>query len=133
MVNDDFKIAVVELKKGILDFGRPLEVLNGNRYLLEQHSIKAENFPRDNITIEKSFLKNPMHLGKNTKIINSVIGPYVSIGENSKITSSILENCVIEKNATLTNIISENSIIGSNVIASNISKNNLIIGDKSIY
>ncbi|MHA1292093.1 MAG: sugar phosphate nucleotidyltransferase [Promethearchaeota archaeon] len=133
LVNDGFKIAAVELKKGILDFGRPSEVLNGNKYLLEQESIKREDFLKFNITFEKSWLKNPLHIGKNTKIINSVIGPYVSIGKNSIIKNSILENSIIERNARLTNIISKNSIIGSNTIIENIIKDNLIIGDKSVY
>lgn len=133
LVNQGFKIAAVDLKKGILDFGRPSEVLNGNKYLLEQHSVKREDFQNLNITVERSWITNPVHIGKNTKIINSIIGPYVSIGKNSTIINSILENCVIEKNVSLTNIISENSIIGSDVIIENISKDNLIIGDKSLY
>ncbi len=133
LIDSGFKIAAVNLKKGILDFGRPSEVLRGNRYLLEQQPIKKESFLELNITTEKSFIKNPIHIGKNTSIVNSVIGPYVSIGANSRIEKCILENCVIESDATLKNVISENSIIGSNVKVENISKNNLIIGDKSIY
>ncbi|MEJ2249715.1 MAG: NDP-sugar synthase [Candidatus Lokiarchaeota archaeon] len=133
LVNNGYKIAAVELKQGILDFGRPSELLNGNRYLLEQDSLKAEDFPKQNISVERSKIINPVHIGKNTRIINSVIGPYVSIGRNSIIESSILENCVIERNARFKSIITENSIIGSNVQIENISKDNLIIGDKSIY
>jgi len=133
LIDSGFKIAAVNLKKGILDFGRPSEVLTGNRYLLEHNSVKKESFSELNILIEKSFIKNPVHIGKNTSIINSVIGPYVSIGANSRIEKCILENCVVESEATLKNVISENSIIGSNVKVENISKNNLIIGDKSIY
>ena len=133
LIDSGFKIAAVNLKKGILDFGRPSEVLNGNRYLLEHQSLKKESFPELNIVIETSFIKNPVHIGKNTSIINSVIGPYVSIGANSRIEKCILENCVVESEAKLKNVISENSIIGSNVKVENISKNNLIIGDKSIY
>ncbi len=133
LIKSGFKIAAVNLKKGILDFGRPSEVLKGNKYLLEQKSIKIEDFNELGITSERSFIKNPVYIGENSKIVNSVIGPYVSIGTGSIIENCILENCVIERNATLKNIISEKSIIGSNVKVENISKNNLIIGDKSIY
>ena len=121
LINSGFKIAAISLKKGFLDFGRPSEVLKGNKYLLEQQSIKVEDFKELNITYEKS------------KIINSIVGPFVSIGADSVIENCILENCVIEKNTNLKNVISEKSIIGSNVKVENISKNNLIIGDKSIY
>ena len=133
LVDQGYKIAAVELKQGILDFGRPSELLNGNKYLLKQNSIGVQDFQNLQIIVERSFLKNPIYIGKNTKIINSVIGPYVSIGDNSHIESCILQNCVIEENAHLINIISQNSIIGNNVKVENMSKDYLIIGDKSVY
>ncbi len=131
LIDQGFKIVAVVHKQGILDFGRPSELLNGNKYLLEKYSVKKEDFQSLNIGIERSYLKNPIYIGKNTKIINSVIGPYISIGENSTIKNTILENCLIEKNAILTNVMTSNSIIGSNVKIKNISKDNLIIGDRS--
>ncbi|TFF83999.1 MAG: hypothetical protein EU552_01980 [Promethearchaeota archaeon] len=133
LVNRGFKIAAVNLKKGILDFGRPSALLYGNKYLLKQDSTKKEDFSSKNITIDKSFIKNPVFIGENSKIVNSVIGPYVSIGSGSQIEKAILENCVIEQEVSLKKLISSNSIIGSNAQISNISKDNLIIGDKTIY
>ena len=133
LVDQGFKIAAVPLKKGNLDFGRPSELLNGNKYLLMQTSVRKEDFSGLNITSERSLIKNPVYIGRNTKIINSVIGPYVSIGDNSKIENCIIENSVIEERTQLNNIISRNSIIGSDVMVENISKDYLIIGDKSRY
>jgi len=131
LVDEGFKIAAVKLRKGILDFGRPSELLNGNKFLLEQNSVKKEEFQSSNITVDSSFIKNPVFIGENTKIINSVIGPFVSIGKNSYIENCIIENSVIEEKADLHSIISCNSIIGSNVKIDNISRDNLIIGDRS--
>ena len=133
LVNQGYKIEAVELKKGILDFGRPSEVLNGNKVLIENFSTNRKDFSQLNIYFEKSWVKNPVFIGKNTRIINSVVGPYVSIGDGSHITNSIICNCVIEKNARLNNIITDNSIFGSNVVIDGIIKDNLIIGDKSVY
>ncbi len=133
LVDQGYKIAAVELKQGILDFGRPSELLKGNRYLLQQKSVISNDFHTLDITIERSYIKDPVYIGEHTKIINSVIGPYVSIGNNSKIENCILKNSVIEETTHLNNIISQNSIIGSYVKIENISKNNLIIGDKSVY
>ena len=132
LVDSGFKIAAIELKKGILDFGRPSEVLKGNKFLLEHQSMNEE-YQKPHISVERSFIKNPNYIGNRTKIINSVIGPHCSIGDDCVIENSILEGCVIENYAKLRNVISENSIIGSYVIIENISKDNLIIGDKSIY
>jgi glucose-1-phosphate thymidylyltransferase len=133
LVDQGFKIVAVPLKKGNLDFGRPSELLNGNKYLLMQSSIIIEDFQRLNITSERSLIKNPVHIGRNTTIINSIIGPYVSIGNDSKIENCIIENSVIEERTILNNIITRNSIIGCDVKVENISKNYLIIGDKSRY
>ena len=131
LVDKGFKIAAVLLKKGILDFGRPSELLNGNKFLLKHNSVKKEDFQKFNITVDRSFIKNPVFLGENTKIINSVIGPFVSIGKNSSIENCIIKNSVIEERADFQSIISSNSIIGSYVKIENISRDNLIIGDKS--
>ncbi|MFO8020108.1 MAG: sugar phosphate nucleotidyltransferase [Promethearchaeia archaeon] len=133
LVDQGFRIAAVKLKKGILDFGRPENLLHGNKYLLENLTTQSQDYDEMNITLERSKLKNPVHLGKNVKIINSVVGPYVSIDKNTTIENCILENCVIERNTYLKDIITEKSIIGSNVKVEKISKENLIIGDKSIY
>ena len=133
LINEGYKIAAVELKEGILDFGRPSEVLNSNRFLLDHLFINNEDSQNLNISTEKSFIKNPNYIGRNSKIKNSVIGPHVSMGNNCIIKRSILENCVIENNSELINVISRDSIIGSYVKVENISKDNLIIGDKSIY
>ena len=74
-----------------------------------------------------------MHIGNNTRILNSVIGPHVSIGCDCFIRNCIIGNSVIEKHTSLENVITYNSIIGSNVSIESISKDNLIIGDRSIY
>jgi len=133
IIDEGFVLSAINLKKGILDFGKPVELLNGNRFLLETHNVKKEDFKKSNIIFDKSYLKNPVHIGKNTQIINSVIGPYVSIGCDCHIENCILGNCVIEKRTSLMKVISYNSIIGSNVTIDSISKDNLIIGDRSIY
>ncbi|MBD3197276.1 MAG: hypothetical protein GF317_19635 [Candidatus Lokiarchaeota archaeon] len=133
LVNEGFKIAAVELKKGILDFGKPSGLLKGSKFLLENNFSKQDNFHKNNIEVDRSWINNPTYIGKNSRILNSVIGPYVSIGKGSHIEKCIIENSVIEKNAKLKNIITEKSIIGSNVNIENISKDRLIIGDKSVY
>jgi len=132
-IDEGFKISAAVLKKGILDFGKPTELLRGNRYLLELHNVKKEEFSKLNIVSERSYINNPVHIGENTKVLNSVIGPYVSIGNECDIQQCILSNCVIERNTRLTNVITENSIIGSNARVSNITKDNLIIGERSSY
>ncbi|TXT65529.1 MAG: Bifunctional protein GlmU [Promethearchaeota archaeon] len=130
LIDSGHKIAAVELKKGILDFGKPSALLNGNKYLLEHQPVTSNNYKSRNIEIDKSLVKNFVHIGNNCVIKNSVISNYVSIGKGCYLQNCIIENCVIERNTHLKNIITSNSIIGSGVHIENMSKSNVIIGDK---
>ncbi len=130
LIDQNYKIAAVELKKGILDFGRTTELLKGNRYILEHMVQINEKSPTQYGNFKYSVINSPVNIEENTEITHSIIGPYVSIGKNCKLKKCILKNCIIEDGAYLSKIITENSIIGSYVKIDNLSKDNLMIGDK---
>jgi len=130
LIDQNYKIAAVELEKGILDFGRTTELLKGNRYILEHMAQINEKSPTQYANYKYSVINTPVNIEENTEITHSIIGPYVSIGKNCKLKKCILKNCLIEDGAYLSNIITENSIIGSYVKIDNLSKDNLMIGDK---
>ena len=52
---------------------------------------------------------------KDVKIEGSGIGPYVHIGKNSKIESSILKNSIIFEDVNISNAFMDNSIISEKV------------------
>ena len=54
-------------------------------------------------------------IGKNVVIENSVIGPHISIGDNSKIFNSVLKNSIIQNNSNLHNLNIQNSMVGNYV------------------
>ena len=58
------------------------------------------------------FIK-PVFIEKGAKIIDSVIGPNVSVGKDSIIESSIISNSIIGKDASISKTLLENSIIGN--------------------
>ncbi len=55
----------------------------------------------------------PCFIDENVKITNSVIGPYVSLGKNVVINSSVIKNSIIQNNAFIENYNLSNSMIGS--------------------
>ena len=57
----------------------------------------------------------PCFIGENVELLNSVIGPHVSIGEGSKISNSVIQNSIIQKNAILKKVVAQNSMIGNYV------------------
>lgn len=128
LVDEGFKIKSEPFLEGILDFGRPEALLQANRILLEAHNAHLSGTIKK---IEESVVTSPCAIGKNSQIIRSVIGPYVSIGKNCIIEDCNLENIVIGDNCTLKRIISKMSIIGDNVKIDSIIKDNITLGDNS--
>ena len=108
-----------------LDCGTRETLLNTNRYLLERFN---NNFCS---SCKNSIIVPPVYIDKGVEIENSVIGPYVSIGENARITDSIVNDSIINSNTNIKNVIFSKSLIGENAnIEGNI--NALDIGDNSI-
>lgn len=128
LVDNGSKLVTMEFKQGILDFGKPATLLEGNRYLLDTYN-NLSGGPVDHIT--NTSLTSPSFIGSNVQIENCVIGPYCSIGDNCVIRDCILRNVVMGDNCVLENIITKNSIIGDFVTMDDLIKENLIIGDRS--
>lgn len=63
--------------------------------------------------IDSSSLMGPIHIGKNVKIVDSVIGPYTSISDNSVIINSEIQSSII---------MNDSEIIDSQIIDSVIFK-----------
>ncbi len=53
--------------------------------------------------IENSNLMGPIYIGKNTRIINSVIGPYTTIADNCVIQNTELQETVVMSNTKILN------------------------------
>ena len=55
----------------------------------------------------------PCFIGENVQLINSVVGPHASIGDNSIIEDSIVKNCIIQTNSKIKNADLSNSMVGN--------------------
>ena len=55
----------------------------------------------------------PCYIGKDVVISNSVIGPHVSVGAQSEITGSIIENTIIQEKVLLSHVNIKDSMIGN--------------------
>ncbi|MEJ2300212.1 MAG: sugar phosphate nucleotidyltransferase [Anaerolineales bacterium] len=91
-----------------LDAGTPEALLETNHYLLENgRSNSAEAAKRDGIVIIP-----PVFIHPSAEVINSIIGPYVSLGAGCHVETSILRNSILEDEARVTDVILEGSLIG---------------------
>ena len=91
---------------GWFDCGKVETLLETNRYLLAKRSLRYE--------IDSVVVIPPVHIAPSAVIERSVIGPYVSIGENARIADSTLKNSIVADNATVRHSILEDSIVGNN-------------------
>lgn len=128
IIDEGFKIGIIEFQKEILDFGKPDTLLEGNKYLLKKED-SVLGGPLENIS--NTCLTSPSFIGKGSEITNCVIGPNCSIGDYCIIHDCILKNSVIGDSCVLERIITQNSIIGDYVTMDNLIKDNMIIGDRS--
>lgn len=123
MIKDGFKLGAPEIEEW-LDCGKPETLLQTNRFLLE----RAKG---NHIFIEGCVIIPPVSIHKTAEISHSVIGPYVSVAENCKITNSIIKNSVINPNSVLNNTMLEESLVGDEVmLTGQLQKMN--IGDNSM-
>ena len=133
LIEEGFKLKINEMKREILDFGRPESLLAGNRLLLSEFKIQDPTYEKliQSGLIIDSKIVPPVLIGKDTKISDSVIGPNVSIGDNVTLNKCIISNSVIGDGANLKKIISSESIIGDYSILEDLIKKCITIGDSS--
>ncbi len=117
----------------ILDFGRPESLIEGNRYLLSE--IKQDDPIYESLRTKGRLIDSkiipPVKIGENAKITNSIIGPNVSIGDNVVLNKCICSDTIIGDNTSLNKIITSSSLIGDFSTLDDLIKENIIIGDSS--
>ncbi|UCD02340.1 MAG: NDP-sugar synthase [Promethearchaeota archaeon] len=133
LIEEGFKFKINEMQKEILDFGRPESLIAGNRLLLAEIKIQDPTYDKlfQSGNILDSKIVPPVFIGENTKITDSVIGPNISIGDNVVLDKCILSESVIGDGANLKKIISSESIIGDYSILEDLIKKSITIGDSS--
>lgn len=90
------------------DCGRKETMLESNALLLKKFSPQTDPSQYENTVIIP-----PVSLGSGCIIKNSIIGPNVSIGENTTIDYSIVKNSIIGSFSNLFDIVLDDSVIGS--------------------
>jgi glucose-1-phosphate thymidylyltransferase len=71
-----------------------------------------------------------VQIAAGAKIKNSIIGPNVSVGENTEINYSIVKNSIIGSFSKVENMVLHSSLIGSDSIVTGLSQS-LNIGDNT--
>lgn len=107
----DFKTFKLE---GWYDCGEKRTMLETNKAIMK-HKIVSKS-------INDTAIIPPVFIAEGAVIEKSVIGPYVHIGKNTKITYGILKDCIVFENVNISNALMEDCMISENATYSG--KNN---------
>ncbi|MDA3861064.1 MAG: sugar phosphate nucleotidyltransferase [Melioribacteraceae bacterium] len=102
------------------DCGKPETLLSTNQFILSRNGHAVE---MDSVVINQ-----PVYISPTAQIKNSVIGPYVSIGDNCEILDSVIKNSIINKNSKVKRMVLTDSIIGADAKVKG-SRHKMNVGD----
>ena len=108
------------------DCGKKENLLEANAVLLNKTGglvVTPETYPN-------SIIIAPVSIAEGCVIENSIIGPHVTIGNNTTIKSSVVKESIIGSYTTLDEVVLDNSLIGSDAAVKGLSRT-LNIGDNT--
>lgn len=113
-----------------LDCGNKDSTVYTNQRILEFN--KEKSMLSKSHKSHNSVIIEPCYIGENVQLINSVVGPHVSIGNNSIIEDSVVKNSIIQTHSKITASNINNSMFG-NYVEFKSSNSELSIGDYSTH
>ncbi|MDN4014651.1 sugar phosphate nucleotidyltransferase [Chryseobacterium gambrini] len=113
-----------------MDCGNKNATVETNSKILEYERDAMSHFPAS-AQIENSLIIQPCFIGENVKISNSKVGPGVSLGNNTIIVNSNIENSLIQENTRINHGNLSNSMIGNSAQYFGVARE-ISLGDYSV-
>ncbi|SEP99306.1 sugar phosphate nucleotidyltransferase [Neolewinella agarilytica] len=108
------------------DCGRREILLETNAIFLDREGFATEDPP----PFDNSIIIHPVNIGPNCDISNSIVGPYVTLGANTKLEHAIVSDSIIGDYARIHDIVLRNSVVGSDASIGGL-RQSLNIGDNT--
>ncbi len=112
MMNKGIRFSIDNVEEW-LDCGNKNAMIYTNQRILELKN--SRNYLEKSAKIINSVIIKPCFIGKEARIEDSIIGPHVSIGDNTHINRSIIKNGIVQANTSISNSNIENSMMGNYV------------------
>jgi glucose-1-phosphate thymidylyltransferase len=112
-----------------LDCGNKNNTVYTHARWLESKS--GENLIDASLINRNALVIEPCFIGKGVTIVNSVIGPHVSLADGCTVENTIVRNSIVQKNTRIQNSVIGNSMIGSFVEIKN-QMLDLSVGDYTV-
>lgn len=125
LINQGIKIRSINVGNWH-DCGRKEILLETNATLLKRSSYNTSELPfRDN-----TIFIHPVCIGKNCTFKNAIIGPNVTIGDNTNITNAVVRDSIIGSDTFIEDAVLHLSVVGSDSVIKGRSQS-LNIGDNT--
>lgn len=98
-----------------MDCGNKEVTVETNSRMLGFLHEDGENLIADSVRLENATVIPPCYIGEDVTVINSVIGPNVSLGKGTHVTNSKIQNSLIQTHAHIKNAQLNNAMIGNHV------------------
>jgi glucose-1-phosphate thymidylyltransferase len=89
---------------GWFDCGEPEALLQTNRFLLEEEGKETK--------ISGSIVIPPVFISPSARLARSVVGPYVTVGDEASICDSIVRDSIVNEHALIENCLLDRSLVG---------------------
>ncbi|MBK7873126.1 MAG: NTP transferase domain-containing protein [Saprospiraceae bacterium] len=106
--------------------GKREVLLQTNAILLDREGYASADLPE----FDSAIIIHPVSIGADCQIVNSIIGPHVTIGNNAKINNAIVKDSIIGNYASLREVILHHSVVGNDTAITGM-KHSLNIGDNT--
>ncbi len=113
-----------------MDCGNKNATVETNSKILEYERDEMSQYPAS-AQIENSLIIQPCFIGENVKISNSKVGPGVSLGNNTIVVNSNIENSLIQENTRINHGNLSNSMIGNSAQYFGVARE-ISLGDYSV-
>ena len=114
-----------------LDCGNKNATVYTNQRVLEFDKGK-QHLKEKGVVIENSIVIEPCFLGENTKILNSIVGPHVSIGKGGLVENSVIKNSILQNQTIVVSANIVNSMLGNHAEVHGAALD-LSVGDYNVY
>lgn len=108
------------------DCGRREVLLQTNAIFLDRPGFATEDPP----PYDNAIIIHPVHIGKGCDITNSIVGPHVTVGANTKMENAIVSNSIIGDYARIYDIVLRKSVVGNDASIGGM-RHSLNIGDNT--
>lgn len=108
------------------DCGRRDVLLETNAIFLDRPGFATDDPP----PYDNSIIIHPVHIGPDCDISNSIVGPYVTLGANTKLEHAIVADSIIGDYARIHDIVLRDSVVGNDASIGGL-RQSLNIGDNT--